>query len=59
MMQASSFVATIEERQGLKIACPEEIAWQRGYLTTTDLLRAAEGIKSSYGTYLKNLAESV
>lgn len=58
MMHAGSFVATIEERQGLKIACPEEIAWQRGFISTSELVKLSEGIKSSYGTYLRSLAES-
>jgi len=57
MMHAASFVQTIEERQGLKIACPEEIAWQRGFISTSELAACADGIKSSYGTYLRSLAE--
>ena len=57
MMHAASFVQTIEERQGLKIACPEEIAWQQGFISASELEACAEGIKSSYGTYLRGLAE--
>lgn len=50
---ASSFIETIEKRQGLKIACPEEIAFRRGYIDENAVLRLAADLKSSaYGDYL-------
>ena len=53
LLQASLFVQTIEERQGLKIACPEEIAYRLGYLGAEDVERLAEPLrKSAYGEYL-------
>ncbi len=53
LLQASLFVQTIEQRQGLKIACPEEIAYRMGYLTAADVERLAEPLrKSAYGEYL-------
>ena len=56
---ASVFVRTIEKRQGLKVSCPEEIAWRLGYLGDDDLRRRAEPlIKSGYGTYLLEPARS-
>jgi glucose-1-phosphate thymidylyltransferase len=54
--QASSFVETIEERQGLKIASPEEIAWRQGYIDADALSGLAEQLgKSAYGEYLRSL----
>lgn len=58
LRDATNFIATIEKRQGLKIACPEEIAWQKGWISVDDLLKIADGLKnSSYGSYLKALVE--
>lgn len=59
LLEASMFISTIEKRQGLKIACPEEIAWRNGWLRDEDLERLSHSlVKSSYGTYLKNLLYS-
>lgn len=58
LLQAASFVETIQERQGLKICCPEEIAYQLGYITREDLLKLAEPLlKNEYGQYLVNITE--
>ena len=56
LMEASSFVQTIEKRQGLKIACPEEIAFEKGYITADQLAALAKPLlKSGYGEYLNSL----
>lgn len=56
LMQASQFVQVIEDRQGLKIGCIEEIAYRMGYITKQQLLKLAEPlVKSGYGKYLVNL----
>ena len=56
MLQASNFVQTIEARQGLKISCPEEIAWRMGFISDAQLERLAHPLqKSGYGGYLLNL----
>jgi glucose-1-phosphate thymidylyltransferase len=56
LMEASSFVQTIEKRQGLKVACPEEIAYQRGYIDADQLSELAAPLtKSGYGSYLLSL----
>ena len=59
LLQASTFIQTIEERQGLMVACLEEIAFKMGYIAGLDVLRIAEPMrKNSYGQYLLRLVES-
>jgi len=58
LLQASTFIHTIEERQGLMVACIEEIAYRMGYITGDDVLRIARPMKdNSYGQYLLRLIE--
>ena len=53
LLSASQFVQTIEQRQGLKVACPEEIAFRMGYISADQLKALAEPLrKSGYGEYL-------
>ena len=55
---ASNFIATIEHRQGLKVACLEEIAYKKGYITGEQLAGLAKPLmKNQYGDYLVNLLE--
>jgi glucose-1-phosphate thymidylyltransferase len=55
LLQAGQFVQTIEARQGFKIACIEEIAWRKGFITAEELERLGKSIKSDYGQYLLDL----
>jgi glucose-1-phosphate thymidylyltransferase len=58
LMQASNFIQTIEERQGLKVCCPEEIAWSHGWIDSETLQgHAARLSKSGYGQYLHRLLQ--
>jgi glucose-1-phosphate thymidylyltransferase len=58
LLQAANFVQAVEERQGLMIACPEEIAYQLGYIDRAQVLSLAVGLKNnSYGAYLLNLLD--
>ncbi len=57
LLQAADFVQTIEQRQGLKIGCIEELAWREGLITTAQLRRLADEQGSTYGRYLRELAE--
>jgi len=56
LLEASHFIQTLEKRQGLKAACPEEIAWKAGWITSEELERLAEPLlKSGYGDHLMSI----
>ncbi|CAM4233465.1 glucose-1-phosphate thymidylyltransferase RfbA [Bordetella muralis] len=60
MLEASQFIATIEARQGLKVACPEEIAYRLGYINAQQLVHLAEPLrKNGYGEYLMNIVTEI
>jgi glucose-1-phosphate thymidylyltransferase len=59
LLEAAEFVATLERRQGMKIACPEEIAWREGFIDEAGLERATDRLgKSDYAAYLRRLADA-
>ena len=59
LLEAGQFIATLERRQGLKIACPEEISWRNGFITSEQLEKLAEPLaKNGYGQYLFSLLSS-
>ena len=59
LLDAAEFVATLERRQGMKIACPEEIAWRNGFIDDAGLERAISRLgKGEYATYLRRLPDS-
>ena len=58
LLDAGNFVRTVEQRQGLKIAVPEEIAWRQGWLSDDEVRVRAVGVaKSGYGDYLLDLLQ--
>ncbi len=58
LLKAAQFIETLERRQGLKIACPEEIAWREGWISSEDLQQQAQTVmKNGYGKYLLDLLE--
>jgi glucose-1-phosphate thymidylyltransferase len=58
LLDAGQFIATVERRQGLKIACPEEVAWRQGWIDDAGLLRCADGLGgSAYAAYLRGLLD--
>lgn len=59
LLEASQFIEVVESRQGLKIACPEEIAWRMGFISSDEVRKIAHDLlKSGYGEYLLNLLEN-
>ncbi|WP_319503156.1 glucose-1-phosphate thymidylyltransferase RfbA [uncultured Draconibacterium sp.] len=57
LLQAANFISTIEQRQGLKVSCIEEIAWKKGYISTEQLIDLAKPLsKNQYGEYLLKIA---
>jgi glucose-1-phosphate thymidylyltransferase len=60
LLQAANFIQAVEERQGMMISCPEEIAFRRGYISRKQLLKLSQDfIHTRYGDYLENLANGV
>jgi glucose-1-phosphate thymidylyltransferase len=56
LLEASQFIATLEKRQGLKVACPEEVAYRKGFIDAAQLQQLAEPLKKNgYGQYLLRL----
>ena len=57
LLQASQYVQTMEARQKFKIACPEEVAWRRGFITTDQMVALGRGFANPYGDYLLSLID--
>ncbi|ETR76342.1 glucose-1-phosphate thymidylyltransferase [Afipia sp. P52-10] len=58
LLEAAQFVETIERRQGLKIACLEEIAWRNGFISSEQMLRLARDYNNDYGQYLQDVVQT-
>jgi glucose-1-phosphate thymidylyltransferase len=59
LLEAASFIATLQKRQGLQVCCPEEIAYRQGWISDAELERLASPLsKNSYGDYLLKLLKS-
>jgi glucose-1-phosphate thymidylyltransferase len=60
LLEAASFIATLQKRQGLQVACPEEIAFRQGWINSEQLAALADPLKKNgYGQYLLNLLKRV
>ena len=57
LLEASNFIETVQKRQGLYVACIEEIAYRNGWISQEELIKAANGFKTDYGDYLRFVAE--
>jgi len=57
LLEASNFIETVQKRQGLYVACIEEIAYRNGWINREELIKAANGFKTDYGEYLRFVAE--
>ena len=56
--EAGAYIRTLEQRQGLKVGCPEEVAWRQGWINDSQLERLAQpSLKSGYGTYLLQMLQ--
>lgn len=58
LAESSNFVMAVEKRQGLKIGCPEEIAYRKGWISADELKTLSQNNKSGYGSYLREIAEA-
>lgn len=58
LLEAGNFIATIQNRQGFYVSCIEEVAWRNGWITTEQMEELGKGIKTAYGQYLQQLAQS-
>jgi glucose-1-phosphate thymidylyltransferase len=57
LVEAAEFIRALEKRQGFKVACPEEIAFNQGWISRADVLKLAEGYKGDYGAYLRAMTD--